>query len=68
MITLALTIFSSPSSSPLLPIAFSLSLSFQIVDLIIDNQSVLHGRQLHLSVADIAHLSILRQPKGRIVD
>ena len=40
----------------------------QIVTLILENQSVLHGRELHLSVADIAHLSLLRVPKGRIVD
>lgn len=46
----------------------NLTLPSQIVELIINNQSVLHGRQLHLSVADVAHLSILRQPKGRIVD
>ena len=41
-----------------------------IVDLILENQSVLHGRELHLSVADIAHLAILYQegPNRRIVD
>lgn len=41
-----------------------------IVDLILENQSVLHGRELHLSVADIAHLAILYQegPNKRIVD
>ncbi|GAX78806.1 hypothetical protein CEUSTIGMA_g6243.t1 [Chlamydomonas eustigma] len=40
----------------------------EVVTLILENQSVLHGRELHLSVADIAHLSLLREPKGRIVD
>jgi hypothetical protein len=41
-----------------------------IVNLILENQSVLHGRELHLSVADIAHLAILYQegPNKRIVD
>jgi len=38
----------------------------EVVELILNNQSVLHGRQLHLSVADIAHLAIIREPKGRI--
>lgn len=40
----------------------------EIVELILENQSVLHGRQMHLSVSDIAHLAMLREPKGRIVD
>lgn len=40
----------------------------EVVDLILKNQSVLHGREMHLSVADIAHLAMLREPKGRIVD
>lgn len=40
----------------------------EIVELILSNQSVLHGREMHLSVADIAHLSMLREKPGRIVD
>jgi len=40
----------------------------QVVQLILTNQSVLHGRRMHLSVADVAHLAMLREPKGRIVD
>eukprot|EP00878_Enallax_costatus_P002658 GHUV01002844.1.p1 GENE.GHUV01002844.1~~GHUV01002844.1.p1 ORF type:complete len:196 (+),score=40.90 GHUV01002844.1:109-696(+) len=40
----------------------------EIVDLILKNQSVLHGREMHLSVADIAHLAMLREPKGRIAE
>ncbi|KXZ45850.1 hypothetical protein GPECTOR_50g644 [Gonium pectorale] len=40
----------------------------EIVELIINNPSVLHGRQMRLSVADMAHLALLREPKGRIVD
>lgn len=40
----------------------------EVVDLILKNQSVLHGRELRLSVADIAHLAMLREPRGRIVD
>ncbi|MEW5296965.1 MAG: hypothetical protein WDW38_007275 [Sanguina aurantia] len=40
----------------------------EVIDLILNNQSVLHGKELHLSVADVAHLSMLREPKGRIVD
>lgn len=40
----------------------------EVVNLIVENPSVLHGRQLHLSVADMAHLAIIREPKGRIVD
>ena len=40
----------------------------EVVDLILKNQSVLHGREMHLSVADIAHLAMLREPKGRIVE
>lgn len=40
----------------------------EAVDLIINNRSILHGREMHLSVADIAHLAMLRQPTGRIVD
>ncbi|GIL62221.1 hypothetical protein Vafri_16487 [Volvox africanus] len=40
----------------------------EIVDLIIANPSLLHGRSMRLSVADMAHLALLREPKGRIVD
>jgi hypothetical protein len=40
----------------------------EAVDLILNNRSILHGREMHLSVADIAHLAMLRQPTGRIVD
>ncbi|KAG2502214.1 hypothetical protein HYH03_000700 [Edaphochlamys debaryana] len=40
----------------------------EIVDLIIANPSILHGRQMRLSVADMAHLAMLREPKSRIVD
>jgi hypothetical protein len=40
----------------------------EVVRLILENQSVLHGRQMHLSVADIAHLAMMREPTGRIVD
>lgn len=40
----------------------------EVVELIIKNQSVLHGRQMHLSVADIAHLAMLREPKSRVMD
>jgi hypothetical protein len=40
----------------------------EIVELILKNQSVLHGRDMHLSVADIAHLAMLRQPTGRIAE
>jgi hypothetical protein len=40
----------------------------EAVALILDNQSILHGREMHLSVADIAHLAMLRQPTGRIID
>ncbi|PNH09142.1 hypothetical protein TSOC_004259 [Tetrabaena socialis] len=40
----------------------------EIIDLIIKNPSLLHGRQMRLSVADMAHLALLREPKGRIVD
>lgn len=38
----------------------------EIVELIIANPSLLHGRQMRLSVADMAHLALLREPKGRI--
>eukprot|EP00877_Chromochloris_zofingiensis_P014694 jgi/Chrzof1/9479/Cz04g04180.t1 len=38
----------------------------RVVDLILNNKSVLHGQQMHLSVADIAHLSMVREPTGRI--
>jgi hypothetical protein len=41
--------------------------ALQVVDLILENQSVLHGRKLHLSVADIASLAMMREPKGRVV-
>ncbi|KAI8463613.1 MAG: hypothetical protein J3K34DRAFT_443251 [Monoraphidium minutum] len=40
----------------------------EAVALILDNRSILHGREMHLSVADIAHLAMLRQPVGRIID
>lgn len=40
----------------------------EAVELILANQSILHGREMHLSVADIAHLAMLRQPVGRIID
>lgn len=40
----------------------------EVVDLILKNQSVLHGREMHLSVADIAHLAMLREPTGRIAE
>jgi hypothetical protein len=40
----------------------------QVINLILNNQSVLHGRELRLSVADMAHLAMLREPKGRIID
>lgn len=40
----------------------------EIVELILKNQSVLHGRDMHLSVADVAHLAMLRQPTGRIAE
>lgn len=40
----------------------------EAVALILDNPSILHGREMHLSVADIAHLAMLREPTGRIVD
>eukprot|EP00879_Flechtneria_rotunda_P004312 GHRR01004562.1.p1 GENE.GHRR01004562.1~~GHRR01004562.1.p1 ORF type:complete len:198 (+),score=42.86 GHRR01004562.1:137-730(+) len=40
----------------------------EIVELILKNQSVLHGREMHLSVADIAHLAMLREPTGRIAE
>jgi hypothetical protein len=39
-----------------------------VVDLILNNQSILHGREMHLSVADIAHLAMLREPRGRIAE
>lgn len=38
----------------------------EIVRLILDNPSVLHGRDARLSVADVAHLAALREPGGRI--
>lgn len=38
----------------------------EAVQLILDNPSILHGREMHLSVADIAHLAMLREPAGRI--
>jgi len=40
----------------------------EVVELIMNHRSVLHGPRLRLSVADIAQLSMLREPKGRIVD
>lgn len=36
----------------------------QVVELILNHPSILHGRELRLSVADMAHLSLLREPKG----
>jgi hypothetical protein len=42
--------------------------ALQVVELILKNQSVLHGREMHLSVADIAHLAMLREPSGRIAE
>jgi hypothetical protein len=38
----------------------------EVVRLILDNPSVLHGREARLSVADVAHLAALREPSGRI--
>lgn len=38
----------------------------EIVRLILDNPSVLHGRDARLSAADVAHLAALREPTGRI--
>lgn len=38
----------------------------EIVRLILDNPSVLHGRDARLSAADVAHLASLREPAGRI--
>lgn len=38
----------------------------EIVRLILDNPSVLHGRDARLSVADVAHLAALLEPTGRI--
>ncbi|PNW82322.1 hypothetical protein CHLRE_06g278211v5 [Chlamydomonas reinhardtii] len=40
----------------------------EIVDIIINNPTLLHGRSMRLSAADMAHLALLRVPKGRIVD
>ncbi|GFR42320.1 hypothetical protein Agub_g3227 [Astrephomene gubernaculifera] len=40
----------------------------EIVELLISNPSLLHGRQMRLSAADMAHLALLREPRGRIVD
>jgi hypothetical protein len=40
----------------------------EVVHLILTNQSVLHGRQMHLSVADVAHLAMLREPRGRVAE
>lgn len=40
----------------------------EVIELILKNQSVLHGREMHLSVADIAHLAMLREPTGRIAE
>ena len=40
----------------------------EAVELILSNPSILHGREMHLSVADVAHLAMLREPRGRIVD
>jgi hypothetical protein len=38
----------------------------EIVELLINNPSLLHGRQMRLSPADMAQLALLREPKGRI--
>lgn len=40
----------------------------EIVALIIEHPSILHGRELRLSVADMANLAMLREPKGRIAE
>lgn len=40
----------------------------EVIELILKNQSVLHGREMHLSVADIAHLAMLREPTGRVAE
>lgn len=40
----------------------------EVLQLILRNHSVLHGRDMHLSVADIAHLAVIREPKSRIMD
>jgi hypothetical protein len=40
----------------------------EVIELVLKNQSVLHGREMHLSVADIAHLAMLREPTGRIAE
>lgn len=40
----------------------------EVVELILKHNSVLHGREMHLSVADIAHLAVIREPLGRIVE
>lgn len=40
----------------------------EVVELILAHQSILHGREMHLSVADIAHLAMLREPRGRIAE
>lgn len=40
----------------------------EIVQLIITHPSILHGRELRLSVADMANLAMLREPRGRIAE
>lgn len=40
----------------------------EVLRLIMENKSVLHGQQMHLSVADIAHLAMSREPVRRVVD
>ncbi len=40
----------------------------EVVSLILNHPSVLTGRELRLSVADMAHLAMLREPRGRVVD
>jgi hypothetical protein len=40
----------------------------EVIELVLKNQSVLHGREMHLSVADIAHLAMLREPTGRVAE
>jgi hypothetical protein len=40
----------------------------EVVRLILDNPSVLHGREARLGAADVAHLAALREPSGRIAE
>lgn len=39
----------------------------EVVELIIENPSVLVGHEMHLSVADLAHLSMIREKRSGIV-